>query len=70
MRYELNIGTKTCNSSSLTEKFDPIHIPANATLAGQFTIGINDGKSGDGLAVEEWVGNVTRSGLQAIHTAG
>ena len=54
----MTFDPKTCTKEPLTDKFRPIHIPANATFLDEFYIG-SSAMSDGGVLVEQWVGNTT-----------
>lgn len=56
VRYNVIIEEELCTKSELTDPFQPIGIPNNATFFGEFIIGTS---AGDGVTVEQWGGNVT-----------
>lgn len=64
--YEIHQHNRTCKKMPLKADFQPMAIPKDATLVGQFVLGSSSGP-GEGLLVNSWAGDLPdKSGMRAF----
>ncbi|KAK7910184.1 hypothetical protein WMY93_014868 [Mugilogobius chulae] len=64
--YQINSTAKTCTKSPLAAKWEPMGVPADASLLGQVVVGSSSGP-GEGLLVNTWQG-IRPDGVQYMLT--
>ncbi|XP_037538397.1 ependymin-1 [Nematolebias whitei] len=55
--YEIHEHNRTCKKKPLKADFQPLVIPKDATLVGQFVLGSSSGP-GEGLLINTWTGDL------------
>ena len=58
MQYQINLDTEECVVNDLTDKFQPVQIPLNATFISEFYLGSSSAND-TGVLVEAWTGTTT-----------
>lgn len=66
--YEIHEHNRTCKKKPLKADFQPLAIPKDATLVGQFVLGSSSGP-GEGLLVNSWTGDLPdKTGVRTFHS--
>merc|ERR1712183_836411 len=59
--YHIHQENHTCTKSKLSQDFQPMEVPQDASLVGQFILGSSSGP-GEGLLVNTWTGKLPEDG--------
>ena len=53
-RYVVDLKTRNCNITEVTEDFHPIEVPEGAHFERELSVGLLGGGVGAGVAILEW----------------